>query len=518
MSIQHSHRKKHYFFLFGGVFIEPTAIEIQACIRAKLFKKYLNITPTFITHGYHPALKQNQMEVMDRLKIEEDVPIFSLFDFYCDKQQPAEKVRQFVPYEDSNLRYEKDKNDVNASWAFLGEQLQMYIENYPNTQQIHYINYVNHISNDIEVMKRDTYDPQGYLASTGVVEPTTKEEIVTYFLDRDGNQRVTLYFTLSGVEKKIVKIYISNKQGRVTHIFNSKEDLVVDFIQKLADLYPDDELCFVTEHPIYYKALKVLQHPNVKIISVLHLTHTIEPTVEDSPFNRYFSPLVEELHNPKFQTVVLTEAQKQDIEARVGRSENLHCIPNTLNYQVKPQDFSQRDRFLLTAFARLEPQKRLDKMIDMFALVHQSIPQAKLEIYGVGRLQEQLQEQINRLSLQNVVQLKGFINNPYSVFERAGLALLTSHYEALPLVIMESLSAGCPFISFDIKYGPSEMIIEGENGYLVPENDIQMMTERVIHLLRDPQRHQQMSENASKANKGFLMEAVAEQWRKLLAI
>ena len=47
--------------------------------------------------------------------------------------------------------------------------------------------------------------------------------------------------------------------------------------------------------------------------------------------------------------------------------------------------------------------------------------------------------------------------------------LMTSLFEGYPLSTLESLSHGCPVISYDIKYGPREQISEGVDGFLVPE-------------------------------------------------
>ena len=65
--------------------------------------------------------------------------------------------------------------------------------------------------------------------------------------------------------------------------------------------------------------------------------------------------------------------------------------------------------------------------------------------------------------------------------------LSTSKMEGFGLAILESLSVGTPVISYDVDYGPSELIQDGFNGYLVPQGDINQMVEKVDQLLNNTQ-------------------------------
>lgn len=510
-------KKKHFFFLIGGVFIEPTAIEIQACIRARLFKKIFDVMPTIITHGYEHNLRNNLKIHCEAKKYEEIMPIFSLYELYCDKTKLAEKENDQSFNWQSNLRYEVDKHNLNNYWVFRDEKLEMFIEYHPYTRKINYINYIDSSDGKIKIIKRDFYDEQGYLSQVGVVDSETKGEEVKYLLDRQGRQRLAIHYKLINGRQEIVKIYVYNENGMVTKIFNSHKELVEDALQKIANLYPDDELYFFIEHSIYYSALRKLKHSNMKVISIFHDIHTISPEVKNAPFHIHFADaLAESRINPKLTTVILTDKQKKDIEARLGTAGNLYVIPNANDYNSPLPIFENRDRFLLTAFVRLSSVKQVDKMINMFAIVKKSIPEARLEIYGVGELAFVLQKQIESLSLQDSIKLKGFIKDPYTVFEKAGLALLTSKSEAYPLVITESLSAACPFVSFDVRYGPSSMIEDGVNGFLIPPNNIEKMAEKIIYVLKDQNLHKKMSENAYLSKSKFSMETVAEKWKDLL--
>ncbi|MGX8004191.1 glycosyltransferase [Staphylococcus hominis] len=51
---------------------------------------------------------------------------------------------------------------------------------------------------------------------------------------------------------------------------------------------------------------------------------------------------------------------------------------------------------------------------------------------------------------------------------------------------MESISENCPTISYDINYGPSEIIVNGENGYLIKANDIDAFAKAMIKIKKHP--------------------------------
>ena len=64
---------------------------------------------------------------------------------------------------------------------------------------------------------------------------------------------------------------------------------------------------------------------------------------------------------------------------------------------------------------------------------------------------------------------------------------MTSAFEGYPLASLESLSRGCPVVSYDIKYGPQEQITDGVDGFLVPNGDERTMADRIIALIDNPE-------------------------------
>ena len=118
------------------------------------------------------------------------------------------------------------------------------------------------------------------------------------------------------------------------------------------------------------------------------------------------------------------------------------------------------------AVGRLSRQKGFDMLVEAWALIEKEVPDWKLDIYGQGPLQKELQGQIDGLGLGNA-ELKGFSDDIHKEYMESSLFFLSSRYEGFVLVLMEAMATGPPAVSLRCKEGPEETIDNGINGYLV---------------------------------------------------
>ncbi|RIM56487.1 glycosyltransferase, partial [Staphylococcus arlettae] len=167
--------------------------------------------------------------------------------------------------------------------------------------------------------------------------------------------------------------------------------------------------------------------------------------------------------------VLLTKKQKEDIAKRFGTRNNYYVIPHSIQIpDIKENKISNR----VVIVSRLHPEKRLDHSIKAFEKVVKKVPNATLHIYGEGEEKSKLQELINKLGLKNQVKLMSYSKKINTILQSADCSLLTSQYEGFALAIQESIANGTPVIAYDIKYGPSDMIDNDKNGYLVENGNI----------------------------------------------
>jgi glycosyltransferase involved in cell wall biosynthesis len=118
---------------------------------------------------------------------------------------------------------------------------------------------------------------------------------------------------------------------------------------------------------------------------------------------------------------------------------------------------------------RLTPSKRHDILLQAYA--KSGIAQ-KLLLLGDGPLKESIQQLAHELGIAEKVIFAGFHTNPYPTIKDAKLSVLTSDYEGLPTVLIESLALHVPVLSTDCPSGPREILTGNLAKYLVSQ-DIQ---------------------------------------------
>ena len=105
-----------------------------------------------------------------------------------------------------------------------------------------------------------------------------------------------------------------------------------------------------------------------------------------------------------------------------------------------------------------------------------------MTIYGEGHLREELENQIQSLSLEGIVTLPGNQKNVIELISNKSVFVLSSDYEGMSNALMEAMAVGLPCISTDCPIGGSaELIQDHINGLLVSvgnsEELLQAMTE-----------------------------------------
>ena len=125
---------------------------------------------------------------------------------------------------------------------------------------------------------------------------------------------------------------------------------------------------------------------------------------------------------------------------------------------------------------RLSSEKRHDILLTAYK---KSGIAARLVIVGDGPEKENIQNMIRRLALEDKVIMTGWLSNPYPVMKQAMMTLLTSDYEGLPTVLVESFILSTPVVSVDCRYGPREILGSKYGEYLAKQGDINGLAEKI---------------------------------------
>lgn len=164
---------------------------------------------------------------------------------------------------------------------------------------------------------------------------------------------------------------------------------------------------------------------------------------------------------------------------------------------------------------RLDSQKNQKLLINSFAAVLEKYPDYILEIYGEGKLKEDLEKQIENLNLQNKVFLKGVVKGILNSIYNASLFILSSDFEGMPNALMEAMALGIPSISTDCRPGGArEIINNGEDGFIVPIQDEKLLKEKILWCLSHKKEIEEMANKAFVNMKRFEAERIFNQWER----
>lgn len=171
----------------------------------------------------------------------------------------------------------------------------------------------------------------------------------------------------------------------------------------------------------------------------------------------------------RFADVVLTltEGARRDLVQNFGVPED-RVVQMSANAVIETAvaDQGNREDGLVVSVGRLSPEKDYATLIRAFARLGRK--DWRLEIAGDGPMREPLQSLIRELGVEDRVTLLGFVADPFSVFQRAELAVSSSRYEGFGNAIVEALACGTPVVATDCPYGPREILAGGSCGLLVP--------------------------------------------------
>ena len=284
----------------------------------------------------------------------------------------------------------------------------------------------------------------------------------------------------------------------------------------IRELLGDDERAFVfLDSRFLVPHLAPMRGRRVHLIYKMHNLHLAPPRRWDSGMDPVYQRVLRRIGGMDAM-VTLTERQRDDIAARRGRTSNMFVVPNPVVMPEPPSPRPQRDPKRVTIVARLEPQKGLPDAIAAFREVVHAVPGARLDIYGDGTQRERLQAEIESHGLTGSVALRGFDPRASERLWSSSAFLMTSAFEGYPLSTLESMSRGCPVVSYDIKYGPREQITDGVEGFLVPAGDTALLGRRVIELLSSAELVQRMSAAALARAESFGPREFLERWSRVL--
>lgn len=192
-------------------------------------------------------------------------------------------------------------------------------------------------------------------------------------------------------------------------------------------------------------------------------------------------------------------------------------IPNPVSADVLPEPYTgSRDKRIVTA-CRLTEQKNLPMMIDAFSSFSRVYDGYQLVIYGEGHLMESLKKYVVERGVERQVLFPGYVDNLPEKINSASMYVSSSDYEGISNSMLEAMALGLPVVCTDCPAGGAAMVIHnGDNGYLVPVKQAEMMAQAMCRVVEDEEHTFAMSRNAIEVRRTFSIQEIAKQWEKVL--
>jgi glycosyltransferase involved in cell wall biosynthesis len=160
-------------------------------------------------------------------------------------------------------------------------------------------------------------------------------------------------------------------------------------------------------------------------------------------------------------------------------------VPRRARRTVRAELGANDDTPLVVCVARLHPQKDLRTLLGAWRAVARDVPAARLAIVGEGPDRAELSAAATAAGIDRSVTFAGFSDHAVDQLAAADLVAISSIWEAIPLVLAESLQLGVPVVSTDVGLA-RELLGDGRAGQVVAVGDEDALGGAIVGLLADP--------------------------------
>lgn len=150
----------------------------------------------------------------------------------------------------------------------------------------------------------------------------------------------------------------------------------------------------------------------------------------------------------------------------------------------------------IVCVGRLSIEKGQDRLINAFSLIGDKLGW-KLVFAGNGPRSEDLRKLCDKLNLGNDVIFLGKVINIDQLLSESSIFVLPSRLEGFPNALCEAMAAGLPCLCYDT-FPTDNIITENYDGYIIKDNDLKSMAEKIEYLMNSPAERERLSNNALK--------------------
>lgn len=217
-----------------------------------------------------------------------------------------------------------------------------------------------------------------------------------------------------------------------------------------------------------------------------------------------------------FRTVCSQELV--ELGAKADPDSEFILIPNGVETaRFKPIDRIPNPKVKILFIGRLIPRKGFQRVVKALpALRRLAHVPFEIEVVGSGAARPHLDTLAEELGVADLIKYIGTV--PYDQLEKAyqyaDIFVLTSLSEGMPSVILEAMGCALPVIASDVG-GNNEIVKEGENGFLIKGDDVDLIAQRLATLINDLPTRTRMGANSRKMSMAYDWQNIMDSYLKL---
>ncbi|CAJ1227287.1 poly(glycerol-phosphate) alpha-glucosyltransferase [Levilactobacillus zymae] len=504
-----------YYFINEYILQKNSSVEHTAMNRVKLFNHYHQ--PAQIVTKIYDRLLHRTLTDFELT----DSAVVNMYDFF---QEATTVTPRVIHTTDLHLPVESEITvGANVSKVTDGDVLTSHVGFIPGTiGRVFYQEFLDVQGNAIET---DLWDWRGFKSATQYFGQNGKLMMQRYYTPQ-GRIVMDEYLVPDTAGNPLTsRIILKDYQGKGDRFFQNADDLFAFFLEELAR-QDQGQTTFIGDRPgTAVKPLLGLTNAARKIL-YLPINHVRNP---DDPLHAELDGFLQPAfdHYQQFDGFVTASAkQAEHLTARFPGIKVTAIPPVTTTPLAKTGAEAQpvaqplRQPHSLLYVGRIAPDKQIDQLLRMFALVKDRVPDATFDLYGYGQPEyvQQMTDLVAELQLTGQVTFKDYDPQLAQKYDQYQVMANMSLADAEPLAMLEALAHGIPVVSYPFNYGVKELVTSDQNGYLIAPGNPLAMAEKIAGLFQDSEKLTKLSVAAyQEAHTTWTHRKVWNRWQRVLA-
>ena len=344
--------------------------------------------------------------------------------------------------------------------------------------------------------------PDGVLFGTerhilSIVKNSNRDEFIhSVSVPREGS------FT-EELKKIEIEYFVGSRMPGKTSMF--KGLIEKNGVRKLYNFIRKGDFDIIHTHLVTYGGMLAKLAGKKKLIHTRHGIFWTEEEIRNLSYPiKKFQKVKSKIFN---NTIALSEIEKRIMTEEfaydpskievIYNGVSIEDIRSKLNKSLGKTDLFGSKEFIVGSVGRFERQKGFHLFVSAAEKVIANVRNIRFILIGNGSLKESILNQINEAGLNKYFMILDYKKNIFDYLNNFDVMISSSLWEGVPYAILEAMSLGKPTIAVTSKLsGVNEIITDNEDGYLINDDFVNVLAEKIILMYNDNDKYRELSENS----------------------